>query len=310
MTSVATNPVDQRARSDAPRLMRIATYASVATAFLLIGIKTGAWLLTGSVALLASLLDSLLDAMASIITLIAVRHATTPADREHRFGHGKAEPLAALAQSAFILGSAVLLLFEAGNRLVNPRPVAYAEVGIAVIAVSFVATLGLVLFQRWVIRRTNSLAITADSLHYKGDLLMNAAVIAALVLTGWFGWIYADPIFGAGIAIYIAYNATIIVRDAFDMLMDRELPQEERERIYAIVRAHPEAHRAHDLKTRRSGRQIFIQLHLELDPDMPLLRAHRICDDVEKRILDAFPEAEVIIHQDPEGIEEDHPSYR
>lgn len=292
------------------RLSRMATYASVTVALSLVSIKAAAWFTTDSVAVLSSLIDSLLDAVASIVTLFAVHKALEPADREHRFGHGKAEPLAALAQSAFIAGSAVLLLFEAGHRFIEPATVEKPALGIVVIAVTIVVTLGLVLFQHWVIRRTGSIAVNADSLHYKGDLLMNAAVIAALILGGWFGWRYADPSFATAIAIYIMINAWRIVREALDMLMDRELPDEDRERIYAIARAHPETHRAHDLKTRRSGQMTFIQMHLEMDPAISLRRAHQISDEVESRILAAYPDAEVIIHQDPEGVDEHHMRFR
>jgi ferrous-iron efflux pump FieF len=294
----------------AARLARLATYASVTVALLLVTIKAVAWFTTDSVAVLSSLIDSLLDTVASIVTLFAVRTAQEPADREHRFGHGKAEPLAALAQSAFIAGSAALLLFEAGHRFVQPAPVAKPEIGIAVIAFTIVATLALVMFQRWVIRRTGSIAISADSLHYMGDLMMNGAVIAALILSGWLGWRYADPAFATAIAIYIMINAWSIVREALDMLMDRELPDDDRERIYEIARAHPETHRAHDLKTRRSGQMTFIQMHLEMDPNISLHRAHRIADEVEAKILEAYPDAEVIIHQDPAGIDEQHTRFR
>ena len=292
------------------RLVRSATYASVATAALLIAIKTVAFIVTDSIALLSSLADSLLDILASMVTLFAVRHAQMPADREHRFGHGKAEALAALAQSAFIIGSAVLLLFQAGHRLVKPQPIDRPEIGVYVIVASLVFTLALVTYQRWVVRETNSVAIGADSLHYSADLLLNAAVLVALVLSGWLGWIYADPIFGALIAIYIAANAWRIVREALDMLMDRELPREDRESILTIARQHPEARHVHDLKTRRSGATVFIQMHLEMDPSLSLLRAHEIADEVEAAIQRAYPDAEIIIHQDPEGIEEWHPSYR
>ena len=297
-------------RDSAGRMARIATYASVAVALTLVSVKAAAWFTTESVAVLSSLVDSMLDVLASVVTLVAVRTAQEPADREHRFGHGKAEPLAALAQSAFIAGSAALLLFEAAHRFIQPVAVERPEIGIAVIGFTIVVTLALVLFQRWVIRRSGSIAIVADSLHYKGDLLMNAAVIGALILSGWMGWIYADPIFATAIAAYILINAWSIVQEALDMLMDRELPDDDRERIYAIARAHPETHRAHDLKTRRSGSMTFIQMHLEMDPQIPLHRAHRIADEVEGLILDAYPDAEVIIHQDPEGMDEHHTRFR
>ncbi len=292
--------------TDAGRLMRLATYASVSVALVLIALKTGAWLATESIAMLSTLIDSLLDALASIVSLFAVRHALTPADREHRFGHGKAEALAALAQSAFIAGSAVLLLFQAAERLLRPRAVVEPEFGIAVMGVSIVLTVILVGFQMWVVRRTKSVAIAADSLHYKGDVLVNIAVIAALVLGSWFGWIYADPAFGAAIAFFILYNAWLIVREALDMLMDRELPEDERKKIYRIARRHPEVDSLHDLRTRRAGQVSFIQFHLVLDAELTLLMAHEVSDRVELEVRQAFPGAEVLIHQDPTGIVEKH----
>ena len=292
--------------AESGRLMRLATYASVSVACLLIALKTGAWIATESIAMLSTLVDSLLDALASIVNLVAVRHALTPADREHRFGHGKAEALAAMAQSAFIAGSAVLLLFQAGERLIHPRPLAAPEVGLWVMAVSIILTIVLVAFQGWVVRQTKSVAISADSLHYKGDILVNLAVIAALVLGAWFGWLYADPILGTAIAVYILYNAWQIVRDALDMLMDRELPDEDRKRVREIALSHEEVESLHDMRTRRSGPTSFIQFHLVMDAELTLLKAHEVSDEVELELRRAFPDAEIMIHQDPSGIDENH----
>ncbi len=307
MSAESLPPADAPSVSETTaRLMRLATYASVSVATVLIALKTGAWILTESIAMLATLIDSLLDALASLVNLFAVRHALTPADREHRFGHGKAEALAALAQSAFVAGTAVLLLFQAAERLLRPRPIGETEVGIAVMIVSIVLTAGLVLFQRWVVRRTGSMAVMADSLHYKGDVLVNISVIVALLLGPWLGWPRLDPVFGIGIAIYILFNAWLIVREALDMLMDRELPDEERARIREIALAHPEVQSLHDLRTRRAGPMSFIQFHLVLDADLSLHAAHEISDAVELEVQQAFPNAEVMIHQDPSGVEEAH----
>ena len=305
----------REARTDAPpsepapsrsagRLMRLATYASVATAAVLIGIKLVAWLYTDSVSLLSTLVDSVLDVFASMINLLAVRHALTPADREHRFGHGKAEPLAALGQSAFISGSALFIVFEAGHRLFTPVQLGNTGFGIGVLVFSIVATFVLTRFQAYVVRKTGSLAIQADSLHYVGDLLVNGSVIVALLLVSHLGWIWADAVFGLGIAVYILVNAWRIARGAYDMLMDRELPDEDREQIKEIIKAHPEVIGLHDLRTRASGRDTFIQIHLEFDGEMTLLQSHKIVDEVEARLREAFPGAEVIIHQDPYGIAE------
>jgi ferrous-iron efflux pump FieF len=284
---------------EAARLLRLATTASVATAVLLIFVKLAAFVLTDSVSILSTLIDSLLDAAASFVNLIAVRHALVPADREHRFGHGKAEPLAAMGQAAFISGSGIFLMIEAVPRFFSPRPLANGEVGIGVMVFSIVATLALVTLQRHVVRRTGSLAISADQLHYTGDILVNGAVILALVLTAWLGWSFVDPLFGIGIAGYILYNAWQIASGAFDMLMDRELPEEERARIRSVIETHKGVLAMHDLRTRASGPQIFIQCHIELDGDQSLRQAHAIADAVEFDLRAAFPGAEVIVHQDP-----------
>ena len=296
-------------RRRAARLMRLATYASVSTAILLVAAKLAAWIATDSVAMLSALVDSGLDVLASVVNLLAVRQALQPADREHRFGHGNAEALAGLGQAAFIAGSAVFLLFQAVRRLASPEAVENSGIGIAVMVLAIVATLALVTFQRYVVRQTGSVAIAADSLHYASDLLLNASVIAALILSATFGWRSADPIFAIGIAALVAFSAWRIVRMAFDTLMDREFSDDLRERIRSIALSHPEVRDMHDLRTRKSGTNSFIQLHLDLDVDISLLRAHEIADAVEAKIREAFPEAEVMIHQDPEGIAEERADF-
>lgn len=291
------------------RLMRLATYASVTTAGILIAAKVSAYLLTDSVSMLSTLLDSLLDAAASLVNLVAVRTALVPPDEEHRFGHGKAEPLAALVQSAFIAGSALFLLVEAGNRVVNPTPVLNSEIGLVVMALSILLTALLQLFQRHVVRLTGSVAIRADAQHYFSDLLVNCAVVIALLAWRQFGWALADPLCAAGVGCYILLTAWNIARSAFDLLMDRELPDSARGRIRDIALANPAVRQLHDLRTRSSGHSTFIQFHLELDGDIPLIRAHAVSDEVEKAILDAFPGAEIIIHQDPAGLPEPRPGF-
>lgn len=295
--------------AEGARLMRRATHAAVATAATLIIIKLGAWAATGSVALLSTLIDSTLDAAASVINLWAVGHALTPADREHRFGHGKAEPLAGLGQAAFITGSSLLLVIEAVDRLFEPVPVQRGEIGIAVMVVSIVLTGALVRYQKHVVRKTGSVAISADSMHYTGDVLINGSVIVSLLLAMMLGWTWADPIFAVGIAAYLLWNAWSIARSSMDMLMDRELPEADRDRIRILCRSHPEVRNMHDLRTRLSGSQGFIQLHLELDANLPLYKAHDIADEVERAILAEFPNFEVLIHQDPAGLREEHPRF-
>jgi ferrous-iron efflux pump FieF len=286
------------------RLMRRATYAAVVVAVALISIKSVAFYLTGSVAMLGTLMDSLLDGAASLLNLVAVSHSLTPADDEHRFGHGKAEALAGLGQSIFIFASAGYIVFEAITRIVNPAPVENSTVGLAVTVAAILITLALVAFQRHVVARTRSLAIEADSTHYRGDLFMNLSVVAALVLSGFFGVHWADPFFGIAIAALIGFSAAQIVFGSYNQLMDHELSEADRERIKAIALSHPEAIDIRDLRTRTAGTRSFIQFHLELDSSISLMKAHRISDDVEARIMEAFPDAEVIIHQDPAGIEE------
>ena len=291
------------------RLLRLATRAAVGVAGLLIVAKLAAWFLTDSVAILSSLMDSVLDVGASLVNMYAVAHALVPADREHRFGHGKAEALAGLAQSAFISGSALFLVAEAGQRLIEPRTIVRDEIGIAVMVLSLVLTIGLVIFQRHVVKRTRSVAISADSMHYRGDILANLGVILALVLAGRFGWIYADAIIALLVAAYILQGAWGIIKSALDQLMDRELPEPQRQRIRQIALAHDRVEDVHDLRTRSSGVQSFIQLHMELDGELTLMQSHEIADEVEDAIRAAFPGAEVIIHQDPAGLEEWRPEY-
>ncbi len=302
MASRTTFPLIHGAKAN--RLRRRATYASVGVALLLIAVKFVVWLETGSVALLSSLIDFLLDAVASIVNLIAVRHAMSPADREHRFGHGKAEPLAVLAQSTFITGSALLLLAEAVRRLISPVAVQKPAAGVVVMIFSIAMTIGLVLYQRHVVRRTGSIAISADELHYRSDVVLNGSVIAALVLGSALDLPILDPMFGAAIGGWIVYSAVKLARLSLTQLMDQELSDDEREKIRAIAQSHPEVVAAHDLRTRLAGPTAFIQLHVEMNGGMTLTRAHEISDEVEARLRDAYPNAEIIIHQDPEGIDE------
>jgi len=285
------------------RLLRLATYASVATAAVLIVTKLVAWFLTGSVSILASLIDSVMDSLASLINLAAVRYSLQPPDAEHRFGHGKAESLAGLAQAAFICGSAIFLVLQAIERIRFPHQLEDLWIGLWVMILAVVLTLGLLAIQRHVIHRTGSTAIRADALHYSTDVLSNVSIILALYLTA-AGWTWADPVFAIAVAIYIFYSALSIGTDAFQMLMDRELPDEVQHQICAIALAHPQVSGIHDLKTRQSGQTRFVQLHLEMDDSLPLLQAHEIADQVEAAINAAMPDAEVIIHEDPASIKD------
>lgn len=291
------------------RLRTRATYASVAVSVFLIVIKFAAWLATGSVAMLSSLVDSLLDVVAAVVNLFAVRQALEPPDREHRFGHGKAEPLAALGQAAFLAGGALLLVVEAVSRTVSPEPVMHAELGIAVIIVSMAVDGALMLYQRYVVARTKSLAIGADELHFRSDLVVNAGVLAALLLDHFVRAPILDPLFGAAIGVWIIYSASRLLLGALTQLMDQEMPDDDRARIRAIAEAELAVTAVHDLKTRVAGPSTFIQLHLEMDGAMDLRLAHEISDRVEAQLRDAYPHAEIIIHQDPAGLEEIHQEF-
>ncbi len=283
-------------------MIRVAI-AAVGVASVLVIMKTVAYIVTDSIAMMASLADSALDVFASFVNLLAIRHALTPADREHRFGHGKAEPLAGLGQGAFIAGSAAFLVIESISRLIAPHPIEYAALGLGVMAFSIAMTVVLVIAQRIVIARTGSVAVGADSTHYIGDVVTNAGVVLGIILSTQFGILIADPIIGIAVAAILSWSAVHVFRQSYDQLMDRELPDTDREKIKAVVRHHAEVRSMHDLRTRSAGVHTFIQLHIELDPLINLLRAHEISDAVEADLLAAFPRAEVIIHQDPAGVE-------
>jgi len=283
---------------DRAGLLKLASGASVLTASFLIVAKLLAWSVTGSVSLLASLVDSVMDSIASLINLFAIRYSLQPADEDHRFGHGKAEPLAGLAQAAFIAGSAIFLVFHAIDRLRTPHSLDQVGIGIWVMVLAIVMTLGLLAIQRYVIQKTDSTAIRADSLHYLTDLLTNVSVLIALYLST-LGWTWADPVFAIAVAIYIFYSSFQIGHEAFQQLMDRELPEDILEQIQATAMSHPEVMGTHETRTRQAGHTRFVQLHLELDENLSLKRAHAIADQVEAEILMFLPGAEVLIHQDP-----------
>jgi len=283
-----------------------AALASVAAALALLVLKTYAALQTGSVAMLGSLADTALDLVASLVTLFAVRVAAMPADREHRFGHGKAEALAALAQVVIISISAIGIAWRAVDRLLRGEVTANAEYGIAVSIVAILATLALVAYQRSVIRRTGSVAIRTDAVHYQSDLLLNLSVIVALVLDQYFGLAGADPVFGMLIAAWLLWGAWRASSHAFDQLMDREWPEEKRMRFLAVASSRPEARGVHDLRTRSSGTHDFAQFHIWVDPKMTVAAAHEVVEAIESDLEREFPGCEVLIHLDPEG-QVDHP---
>jgi len=287
----------------AGRLMRRAAIASLAVSLFLVTIKTFAYFASHSVAMLASLADSALDLFTASLNMLAIRQSLTPADAEHRFGHGKAEPLAGLAQGAFITASALFLVIQAVNRILSPEPIDHSVEALMVMCIAIACAILLILYQRRVVARTGSLAVEADQTHYLGDLATNVGVVLALVLSAYLGWNLADPVIAILVALIMLASALGVGKDSFNQLMDRELPDEERARIRRIAENHDAVRNVHDLKTRAAGLSTFIQLHLALDPDIRLSEAHKISDAVEQAIRNAYPGADVIIHQDPEGLE-------
>ncbi|EOV9657531.1 CDF family cation-efflux transporter FieF [Cronobacter turicensis] len=283
---------------DYARLVSRAALAATLVATLLLIIKIFAWWYTGSVSILAALVDSLVDIAASLTNLFVVRYSLQPADEEHTFGHGKAESLAALAQSMFISGSALFLFLTGIQHLIQPEPMRAPLVGIVVTMAALVTTLMLVTFQRWVVRKTRSQAVRADMLHYQSDVMMNTAILVALALA-WYGLHRADALFALGIGVWILYSALRMGYEAVQSLLDRALPDDERQAIVDIIAAWPDVRGAHDLRTRQSGPTRFIQLHLEMEDNLPLVQAHLIAEQVEQAILFRFPGSDVIIHQDP-----------
>lgn len=283
------------------RWVTFAGLASSSTAAILIVGKLSAWLMTGSSSLLASLTDSFMDISASVISLLAVRYALIPADDNHQFGHGKAESLASLGQAAFITGSAVVLLMHGVDALLDPKPIQNIEVGIWISAGSLVLTLILVLFQQYVVHLTDSQAIRADSLHYRSDLLLNSAVLVALFLAE-NGFKKADAIFAILLAGYILWSAWQIGFDSIQTLLDRQLPEEECQLITSLCCEVPGIEGIHELKTRLSGPVRFIQLHLEMKDELPLIQAHELTERVEHKLKERFPVSEIIIHMDPLSV--------
>jgi ferrous-iron efflux pump FieF len=278
-----------------------AAMLSVSTALFLLVLKGYAAWVTASVAMLGSLADTGLDVVASLITLYGVRVAAVPADREHRFGHGKAEAIAALFQVGIITFSALGIGWRSIDRLLHGQTTADAEYGIAVSVVAILTTFGLLWYQRRVIARTGSVAIETDHVHYQSDLLLNLSVIVALVLDQYFGFAGADPILGLGIALWLGWGAWAASARAIDQLMDKEWPEEKRRRFVEVAARHPELKGIHDLRTRASGMHDFVQFHVWVDPAMTVAEAHRVMDEVEHKLEAEFPACEILIHPDPEG---------
>lgn len=283
------------------RLVNLAGRVAIATASLLIIVKLLAWFMTGSSSILAALTDSLMDVTTSIINLFAIKIALQPADDDHRFGHGKAESLAGLAQAAFISGSSILLMLNGISSLLNGNQISSSNIGIAVMVFSVLVTIALVSFQRHIVKKTGSMAIKADSMHYRTDIFMNGAVLVAIILAGW-GWYWADGLFAIVVSFYILHGAWEIGSQSIDALMDKQLPKSDEELIVKTAYKIEDIRGVHDLRTRQSGNTKFIQLHVELDDDQSLFEAHKKADILEAELDKHFPHADILIHLDPISV--------
>jgi ferrous-iron efflux pump FieF len=282
-------------------LVKLAAFTATATALLLVVLKVYAWIATDASAMLASATDSILDLFASVMNVVILRFALAPADDEHKFGHGKAESLAGLVQAAFVLGSALLLVFNGVDRVINPQEVVRTEVGIWVSIIAIAMTLLLVLVQKYVIAKTRSVAISADALHYQSDLLLNFGVLLALFLSQGY-WLQADGVFTIGVGVFLLLGASKIIWMSVHQLMDHELTDDELDKIKQIVQDHEGALGLHELRTRQAGQNRFIQFHLELDDGLSLLAAHSIGEAIEAEIIQALAPCEVFIHHDPSSV--------
>ena len=304
MTGTPQSTPARLSKAERAWLLKSATYASVLVACSLVGGKIWAWQATDSVSILSSLADSVLDVLASLLTFWAIRYSLEPADREHRFGHGKSEGLAALLQALVICGSGVFICYEAVQRMITPVAISKPGAGLVVLAFSTVATVALVFYQSYVKRKTGSLAISADAMHYKTDVLVNVVVAGAVIGAAMTGLRWLDPLVGGAVALYLVSGAWSIAMHSLDVLLDREIPEADRRRIRDIAKAHPEVLGFHDLRTRFSGSGYIVQFHLELDAGTSLHDTHQILDQVEAEIWKVYPDCEIIIHPDPLGFAE------
>lgn len=287
--------------NNSAQLNRSAALASISVALLLVGLKAWAAISTGSTAMLGSLADTALDLIASLATLAGVWVAAQPVDKQHRFGHGKAEALAAMFQVVLISISALTLAFRAVEQFLAGARTEAAQEGIGVSLVAMIATFALLAWQRHVIRKTGSLAIATDHVHYQSDLLLNLAVIAALALDQYAGLAGVDPLFGLAIAGWLGWGAWGASHQAIDQLMDKEWPDEKKLRFLKVLARHPELRGVHDLRTRTAGNRDFVQFHVWVDGNMTVRQAHNVMDEIELKLKAEFPDVEILIHPDPEG---------
>lgn len=285
---------------------RAITACSLGVSAALVGLKLWAWLASGSVAVLASLADSSLDLVASMATFWAVRYAAAPPDAEHRYGHGKAEAFAGLVQAGLVFASAALIGQEAITHLVNPQTLHSESLALGVMVVSLIATGGLVIGQTWALRRIRSVAVEADRTHFFADLASNIAALLGVAAAAWLHWRAFDPVAGLVVAALLLWGAIKVFRGASTELLDRELPGEDRAQIRRILREAEGVRGVHELRTRASGPRIHIQAHVDVDPELSLVDAHKIIVRAEAQLLETFPRADVLIHPDPRGRAEPH----
>jgi ferrous-iron efflux pump FieF len=299
-------PPPPLAPAQSARLTRRVTLMSVATAAALVAIKAAVWMASGSVALLASAADSGLDLVASLATFFAVRYAAAPPDAEHRYGHGKAEAFASLIQAGLVFASAALIGQQAIRHMLRPQPIEQATWAVAVMALSTVLTGALIGAQTRLLNKTASVAVSADRTHYLADLASNLIALAGIGAVAAFGWASLDAIAGLAVAILLLWGAVAVFRQSSYQLMDHELSEEARGQILALMKEDPRISDVHQLRTRASGPIVHIQMHADLDPDLSLIVAHQAVVAAEKRVLAAFPAADIIIHPDPRGRAEPH----
>ena len=287
------------------RLVKSASIASLLVASTLIVLKSYGWVTTASVALLGSLADSLIDFLASVFVFVAISYSMLPADAKHRFGYDKSEGLAAFVQSLFIGISGIYVCFEATKRLLNPSQISQPSIAIWIILVSIVLTLALVMYQKYVVKKSKSIAIESDRYHYLTDTFINFSVLFSIAITGWTRFVFIDALVGLLISGVVLYTSVTLLKKSFKILLDQEIQSEDRDCIREIALDHPKVLGFHDLRTRDTGRKYIIQFHLELDPNMSLLESHGITDEVTDNILKLYPDSELIIHTDPLGIDEE-----
>ena len=297
------NQPQSSARAHNPRMALIAGGASIITVIILIVMQLIAYLENGSASVLAALIDSFVDGGVAIMTFMAIKISLKPPDSEHRYGHGKVEGLAAIIQAAFVAAAGFFLLLQTISRFFSP--VSPLEKGvmlaITVMAVSTVLSLMLIVIQKYSLLHAPSLAVESDKAHYSGDIVVNLGVIAVLLAARAGAPIWIDPLFAIGVAVYLGFTVKHIAGKGLDMLLDRELPDTQREIITAKVLDHPGVLGMHDLRTHKSGMRVFMSFDIELDPSLLLYHAHEIVRQVEHELLAQFPNAEILIHADPHG---------